>query len=259
MSRSTIAQRKSSPCCIGCIVLLLIAIGITLALGIVMYKFAKNNISITNVSAKMDPPMDTPPAELLPATAGSFKRTSLMDTLENVPEWQDVATSSAHVAVYDDSEGNQMTVIAVSTQETRKQRQTGTGLLTIGRSPAGASDTAVTIKDTFMGPETRMITTWSKPNWTFMIQSTSTLMNQFLNDFHPGGKSDAVTTGTVSGDVGNANASSAATEAPAQDPAATPIVPQGEASLAAESARAEEEAETAPANTAAQDAQTTQP
>lgn len=255
MSRSTIAQRKSSPCCIGCIVLLLIAIGLSLAVGIYMYKFAKNNLSITNVAAKMDPPLDTPADKLLPPRAGAFERTALMDTLENVPEWQDVATSSSHVAIYKDPEGHQMTVIAVSTQETREQRQTGSGLLTMGRSKAGASDTAVTIKDTFSGPGTRMITTWSKPNWTFMIQTSSTLMSQFMDDFHPGGEPDSITTGTVNGDIETGNVSSAVPEASAPaEPTATPVVPQGEASLAAQSARAEAEAETE-----AQDRQTTQP
>lgn len=190
MSRSVIAPKKSSPCCIGCVVMLVIVIGLSAALGIYMYRFARENLTLVNVSTKADPPLDTPAEELLPATAGSFKRTALYNTLDSVPQWKDLATSGAHLAVYTEPAGIQMTVIAASTEATRKQREVGTGLLTLGRTKANSADTGVTIKDPFTTSTAQTITTWSKPNWTFMVQTTSTLMPQFLENFYPGGNEE---------------------------------------------------------------------
>lgn len=191
MSRSSIKQRKSSPCCIGCVVLLIIALGLSLAMGIYLYRFAKNNISLVSVMATVDPPLDTPPEQLLPEKAGDFSRVSLADTLENVPDWNDLETSGAFVAVYQDPEAHQMTVIALPTEQARADRQTGIGVLTSGRGTANAPDSAISIKDTFSGPGTRYITTWSKPNWTFMVQTSSTLTSKFMENFHPGSEAAA--------------------------------------------------------------------
>lgn len=186
MSRSTVQRSKSSPCCIGCIVLLLIALGLSLALGIYMYKFTKNNISFPNVANKPDPALNTLPEQLLPATVGRFERTSLHDTLENVPQsqWQDLNTSSAHVASYEDPQGHIVTVIAMNTSEAGADRQTGLGVL-VRNSSDGSSDVGITIKDPFSSPDANYVTTWSKPNWTFMVQTTSTLTSQFLENFNP--------------------------------------------------------------------------
>lgn len=186
MSRSSIKQRKSSPCCIGCIVLLIIALGLSLAMGIYMYRFAKNNISLVSVMSTVDPALDTPSEQLLPPQVGDFSRVSLADTLENVPDWKDLQTSGVYVAVYRDPEAHEMTVIAIPTEQAQAERQTGIGVLTAGRGTASAPDSAVSIKDTFSGPQARYITTWSKPNWTFMVQTSSTLTSKFMENFHPG-------------------------------------------------------------------------
>jgi hypothetical protein len=188
-----------------------------------MYRFAKKNLTIVNVAAKVDPPIDTPPAELMPEKAGDFTRTSLMDTLEGVPDWKDVQTSSAHVAVYEDPNGNKMTVIAVSTQEAQQQRQTGTGILTMGRGKANAPDVGVSIRDTFSGPGERVITTWAKPNWTFMVQTSSSLTQKFLEDFYPGGT--AVTIGTVTQDGGATETVAVSAETTPTEPPAAPEPP----------------------------------
>lgn len=187
MSQSTIVRRNSSPCCIGCVVLVIICLGFFTAFGIYFYKFAKKNISLLSVGGKQDPSLSTAADLLLPQTVGEFERKALTDSLEHVPEMADVPTSSAHIAVYEDGNANSVTVIAVSSVEAKEQRQQGFGLLTMGRGKANASDTGISIRDPFSGDVPRTIVTWSKPNWTFMVQTTSTLASTFVEDFLPGG------------------------------------------------------------------------
>lgn len=195
MSKSTIARRKSSPCCIGCVVLVVIALGFSAAIGIYAYRFAKDNVSLIQVAGKTDPDLDVAPEVLFPQTVGDFSRISLMDSLENVPETADIATSGAHVAVYEDENTNSMTVIAVSTVTAKEQRGDGIGVLTMGRGKANSSNTGISIRDPFSGEVPRTIVTWSKANWTFMVQTTSTLAASFVENFSPGGVIDIVPAG----------------------------------------------------------------
>lgn len=195
MSRSTISRPKSSPCCIGCVVLLIVALGITMAMGIYMYRFAKDNISIINVVNKPDPALDTPPEELLPPTAGPFTRVSLDSSLENIPQWQNLDAENVYVANYEDASDNTVTVLAIRTSEASADRETGIGVITRGNAQ-NDSNMGISIKDTF-STEASYITTWSKPNWTFMVQSVeSPATIGFLENFNPGGLSADSTTGT---------------------------------------------------------------
>lgn len=195
MSRSTISRPKSSPCCIGCVVLLIVALGITLAMGIYMYRFAKDNISIFNVVNKPDPALNTPPEQLLPPTAGPFTRVSLDSSLENIPQWKNLDAKNVYVANYEDASDNTVTVLAIQTSEASADRETGIGIITRGNAQSD-SNMGITIKDSF-STETSFITTWSKPNWTFMVQSVeSPATLGFLEHFNPGGLPSDATTGT---------------------------------------------------------------
>ncbi len=186
MSQSNIVRSKSSPCCIGCIVIVVIAVGFSLAMGIYMYRFAKQNISLVTVTQKNDPDLSTAPEDLFPETVGDFQRSTISDVLDNVAVVGDDNTSGAHVALYTDTEANAVTVTAISTVDAHNEREKGIGVLTMGRGKANSADTGISVRNPFAGDVPATIVTWSKPNWTFMVETTSTLASIFVEDFAPG-------------------------------------------------------------------------
>jgi len=167
-------------------VLLVIAIGICLAAGIYMYKFAKDNMRMVNVAAKADPPLDTPADVLFPEKVSDFTLSALNATGEQLPGFGDKQTSGVHVAVYHDAKGDEMTVMAVPTEVAREQRSEGFGVLTQARSKANSTDVGIALKYPWYGTERQELTTWQKPNWTFMVHTSSTLSQKFVDEFEPG-------------------------------------------------------------------------
>lgn len=183
MSQSSIVQRKSSPCCIGCVVMLVIGVGLVAAFSIWGYRFFKENIGIHNVAALADPPLDAQPEAIFPENVGEFTRVALNEESPQVPGLQDLGTTNLVTARYTDSAENLLHTVALPTDEAQNLRQQQSGPLTMGRGKANAPNVAISIKNPVDGGSTTL--TWSKPNWTIMLYTTSTVAVKFLEAYKP--------------------------------------------------------------------------
>ncbi len=183
MSQSSIVKSKSSPCCIGCVVIGVIAIGIVAALSIWGYRFFKENIGIHNVAALADPPLDVSPGAMFPEAVGDFTRVALNEEAPQIPGLENIDTTSIITARYADPAEHLLHTVAIPTDEAQNLRRQQAGPLTMGRGKANAPEVAISIKNPVDGNSTTL--TWSKPNWTIMLYTTSTVAVKFLDAYKP--------------------------------------------------------------------------
>lgn len=197
-------------------------------MGLFGWQFAKKNVALISVGSKVDPPRDTPAEKLLPEHVGDFTRGAINGNFSRPPGMGDSVTSSISVAEYRDQAANEVTVIAVPTGEAISQRNNGFDPFMIGRGQGKVSDTAVSIRNPYTGANASTMVKWSKENWTFLIQTTSTLANSFVEDFQPGGMTDTETGTTNTETSGTPSVSDtpeptpAGTTPPEETPAPTP-------------------------------------
>jgi len=184
MSYNQPASRRKSPCCIAIIIIGVIIIGLFAAVGIFSYRFVKERVEVIDVTQIPDPSATASREEVLPGAAGDFQRVTISDNLTSaMPEMADVHTTGVAFGLYKDSSNNEVTVIAVPTNASEVPDLGGFENIIKQRNNQ-KSNNAISIKDTFSGKEPKSIVTWAKPNWSYIVQSTSTLAAEFVKDLN---------------------------------------------------------------------------
>jgi hypothetical protein len=156
---------------IGCAGCLTVVILLTVGCGALIYQYL--GMRTVDVSDKPDPPPTASARQLLPLKVGSFVRTKV-DTGSNGNGWQGTYVGGHRRA----------TLLVMSTAAARSARERnspfGTAMRRQNRNPG--MGIRVTIKK---GPHPMDMVTWSKSNWTFVVQSPDMAAEEFTRAYQP--------------------------------------------------------------------------
>lgn len=179
---------------VGCLVVLTVIIAFIGIGGYFVWKKVSPHLKIEtfDVTAKVDPPATAPVDLLLPPTAGTYKRTVVTtetaqirsSPIPQLPGMADQVTSGLVMGLYGDNEGHGAMVIAVSTEEARKQREARRGPFGTMQGSKQEPNRGFHMRMDF-GPQPIDMAVWAKQNWTYMVQTTSTAAMDFAKAFEP--------------------------------------------------------------------------
>jgi hypothetical protein len=164
--------------CGGCLVLALLTFGGCSAFLYSIFKGSKT----FDVTDKPDPPITAMKGQLLPSKVGSFVRQSIGRPSR---EYAGTTGSAGWQGVYAAGGKRVILVVIPTSQAQRAQAQ---------RSPFGDAmrrqDRSTNPNMGFhmqmkLGQQSRDMVFWSKPNWTFMVQSPDMVAMPFAQAYRP--------------------------------------------------------------------------
>lgn len=176
---------------IGCLALIVLVVIGLVAGGVYVWK-SFVDMNQFDVSAKVDPPVNASPELIFPPmVAGLERREITSDTLrlQSVQPGQEVGGTSAAtssgtlMAIYanDEAYTTSVVVIAGPTSEMDKQERGGGVMDQMMRQQQMNQGVQMRIKaDTPMD-----FALWSKPNWSYVIFTTSSQALEFAKDLKP--------------------------------------------------------------------------
>jgi len=182
---------------IGCLLLVIVIVGLFVGAG--YWAFKKVAPGPFSVATKADPPVGAMPDALFPEKVGDY-------TLNNLttpsPAQGDMASTGTK-AIYVDATGtknvniiaiptNEMSNAQVSAGRSRTQTTTGNTTETVEvqmpnfgtQMKSGPSDTGFSMKMPW-GPMKMEMAFWSKPNWSYFVQTTNSVALDFAQKFEP--------------------------------------------------------------------------
>jgi hypothetical protein len=170
--------------CGGCMVVAVLA---TVLGGVAIWQLVGKNMKfeMLDVSRKPDPPLTASAGQLLPPKVGAFVRQKIARAS---PQKAGAGTASGWQGSYT-SAGKRVDLTVIPTREAqaaRSERSPFGGALRQQQNPNSA--VYMSIK---AGPQPMDMVVWSKPNWTYMIQSPGMVAKQFATAYQPavgGGK-----------------------------------------------------------------------
>lgn len=162
--------------CAGCFTLVILGVVGCSVLG---YYFIGRNVKTMDMSDKPDLPLTASVRQLLPPRVDSFVRTKVTESSPTFgrmnlgPIWKgDYVSGSKHVEL--------------EVKPTAAARRSRSQPAPFGNPPQARGfnkGVHVTMK---MGSEQVDMITWSKPNWSFTVQSPDLAALAFVKAYHPG-------------------------------------------------------------------------
>jgi hypothetical protein len=163
--------------CAGCLTVVILGF---VGCGVLGYYFFGRHMKIIDMSDKPDLPLTATTRQLLPPRVDSFVRTKVLHSSPQIgglslgPIWKGYyASGSKHVEL--------------EVKPTAAARLSRSQRSPFGSTPPQTRNPNMGIHMTIkIGAGTMDIITWSKPNWTFTVQSPNTVAEAFVRAYHPG-------------------------------------------------------------------------
>ena len=162
--------------CAGCLTVALLGM---VGCGALSYYLFGRNMKILDMSDKPDLPFTANAGQLLPPRVGSFARAKVVHSNPQIgamslgPIWKGYYVSGGkHV---------DLEVKPTAGARLARSRRSPFGAPPPSRSPN--MGVRMSIK---MGAVTMEVVTWSKPNWTFTVESPEMAADAFVKAYHPG-------------------------------------------------------------------------
>jgi hypothetical protein len=164
--------------CGGCGALAVLGIGGCMA---VIYFTVGKNMKLFDVSNKRDAPLTATVAQVLPPRVGAFVRQQAGGGGQQVGRG---ASVNGWHGTYRSTGGQKVEVTIIPTRAMEQARRSPFGGAMPQQNPPQNSNKGVRMSMKMGGQQVEIVT-WSKPNWTFSIQSPDMAAMQFAKAYQP--------------------------------------------------------------------------
>jgi hypothetical protein len=161
---------------IGCAGCLTVVILFTVGCGALFYQYFGKHMKLIDMSDKPDPPPNATTGQLLPAHVGPFVRRQVT---QYTPQIGGMTLPTVRRGIYA-SNGKR---VQLEVKPTAGQRG-GSQESPFGRTPPHGANMGIHMTMKIRGT-TMDIVSWSKPNWTFTVESQDMIAEQFARAYQP--------------------------------------------------------------------------
>jgi hypothetical protein len=161
--------------CAGCLTVVILGV---VGCGALIYQYF--GMKTIDMSDKPDPPATATPGQLLPAKVGPFVRGKVgryipsRGSQAGVAGWQATYVANHKRAM--------LLVMSTTAAQAARERNTPFGKALQRQNNNPGMGIHMTIKK---GPQPMDMVVWSKPNWTFTVQSPDMIAEQFARAYQP--------------------------------------------------------------------------
>src|SRR5262249_10025811 len=147
--------------CAGCLTIIIIGM---VGCSAVFYQLIGKNMKFIDMSDKPDPPLTATAGQLLPPRVGSFVR---RPGTHVTPQPRNMKLPTVWRGIY--TSGGKRVQLEV--KQTAAARRSGSDQSPFGRTPPPRNSNMGVHMSMKMGSTTVDVVSWTKPNWTFTVES----------------------------------------------------------------------------------------
>ena len=163
---------------IGCAGCLTVVILLTVGCGALFYQYFGKNMKLIDMSGKLDPPLNATAGQLLPPQVGAFVR---KQTSRYTPQLGRLTLPTVWRGIY----GAAGKRVQLEVKPTAAARSGGSPSSPFGSAPQPRGFNSGVHMSMKIGGKTVDVVSWSKPNWTFTVESQDMVAEQFAKDYQP--------------------------------------------------------------------------